>query len=193
MEEFRSLTTALAANPKITNKNNLIGPSVSSVGWSPEQVWEAGYLDTFGSSLRILTVERSVPSLLLFFPDLFLRYPNNNCAAQFGQGTLRIPQEVFPNFLTHNGAVSLVAPYVNSANIAVAVNKPLMMFETNTASCGGFAGISDSFGAALWAVDYGMQMAHANFSGALLHFGGQNVFYNAFTGAHNRLLKGVCF
>lgn len=52
------------------------------------------------------------------------------------------------------------------------------MFETNTASCGGFAGISDSFGAALWGLDYALQMAHSNFSGALMHVGGQNVFYN---------------
>lgn len=42
----------------------------------------------------------------------------------------------------------------------------------------GFPGISDSFGAALWALDYGLQMAYSNFSGAMLHVGGQNVFYN---------------
>lgn len=55
------------------------------------------------------------------------------------------------------------------------------MFETNTASCGGFPGISDSFGAALWGVDYGLQMAAVNFSGALFHVGGQSVSYNPFT------------
>ena len=54
----------------------------------------------------------------------------------------------------------------------------MVMFETNTASCGGFAGISDSFGATLWALDYGMQMAYHNFSHALLHVGGQNDHYN---------------
>lgn len=32
------------------------------------------------------------------------------------------------------------------------------MFETNTASCGGFAGISDAFAAALWGVDYSLQV-----------------------------------
>ena len=52
------------------------------------------------------------------------------------------------------------------------------MFETNTASCGGFPGVSDSFGSALWAVDYGLQMAYSNFTGALLHIGGQDVSYN---------------
>jgi len=33
------------------------------------------------------------------------------------------------------------------------------MFETNTASCGGFPGLSDAFAAALWGVDYALTMA----------------------------------
>ena len=52
------------------------------------------------------------------------------------------------------------------------------MFETNTASCGGFPGLSDSFGAALWGLDYALQMAYVNFTGALFHVGGQDVYYN---------------
>lgn len=43
---------------------------------------------------------------------------------------------------------------------AVQNNIPLIMFETNTASCAGFPGVSDSFGAALWAVG-----AHASIFG----------------------------
>ena len=52
------------------------------------------------------------------------------------------------------------------------------MMETNTASCGGFPGLSDSFGAALWGLDFSLQMAFTNFSGAMMHVGGQNVYYN---------------
>lgn len=52
------------------------------------------------------------------------------------------------------------------------------MLISFTASCGGFAGVSNSFGSALWAIDYGLQMAYSNFSGALLHVGGQSVYYN---------------
>lgn len=54
----------------------------------------------------------------------------------------------------------------------------MIIFETNTASCGGFPGISDSFGATLWALDYGLQIAHGNITHGLLHVGGQNNFYN---------------
>ena len=63
-------------------------------------------------------------------------------------------------------------------NSAIDAGKEFMMFETNTASCGGFPGVSDSFASALWAVDYGLQMAYSNLTGALLHVGGQNVSYN---------------
>jgi len=52
------------------------------------------------------------------------------------------------------------------------------MFETNTGSCGGFPGISNVFGSALWVADYGMRLASVGFDSALLHIGGQNVYYN---------------
>jgi hypothetical protein len=71
--------------------------------------------------------------------------------------------------------------YYNSTQFAMANNKPLMMFETNTASCSGFAGLSDSFGAALWALDWSLTLAYNNFSSALYHLGGQNAYYNPFT------------
>lgn len=70
--------------------------------------------------------------------------------------------------------------------LAQQAGKPFLMFETNTASCGGFPGVSDSFGAALWALDYGLQMAYSNFSGALLHVGGQSDTYNV---SHTRAVS----
>jgi hypothetical protein len=109
---------------------------------------------------------------------LHLSYPTDNCAAQFGTGTVRNPQDELPNYLTHDSIMDLVAPYINSTNIAQQNGKPFVMFETNTASCGGFGGISDAFAAALWATDYALQMAYANFSMALFHTGGINVYYN---------------
>lgn len=84
-------------------------------------------------------------------------------------------------FLTHATGVNLVQPFLNAALVAQQAGKPFMMFETNTASCGGFPGISDAFVAALWGLDYGLTMAYSNFTGALFHVGGQNVYYNPFT------------
>ena len=109
------------------------------------------------------------------------RYPDNNCAAAFpdaGFGDPVDPQSVFANYLTHARGQNIVNPYLSSTPLAAQYGKEFMMFETNTASCGGFPGVSDSFGSALWAVDYGLQMAYSNFTGALLHIGGQDVSYN---------------
>ena len=109
----------------------------------------------------------------------FHSYPDDNCAALYeGFGDPKDPQTEFANFLTHSLAVDMVSQYLNSTQIAIAAGKPFIMFETNSASCGGFPGISTSFGAALWTLDYGLTMAASNFTHALLHVGGQNVYYN---------------
>lgn len=96
-------------------------------------------------------------------------------------GTIRQPQEMLATYLTHATGVNLVQQYRGASLIAQQVGKPFMMFETNTASCGGFPGVSDAFAAALWGLDYGLTMAFNNFTGALWHVGGQNVYYNPFT------------
>jgi hypothetical protein len=108
-------------------------------------------------------------------------YPDNNCAAAFPGSTSSPPvnpQDVFSNYLSHNAGHQIVDAYVDASNIAQQSGKPFLMFETNTASCGGFPGVSDSFGAALWGVDYGMMMAFNNFSRGLLHVGGVSDTYN---------------
>ena len=80
----------------------------------------------------------------------------------------------------------MINQYLSSVPLAQQYGKQFMMFETNTASCGGFPGISDSFASALWAVDYALQMAYSNFSGALLHVGGQDDTYNVSVGTARR-------
>lgn len=161
--EFGTVAAALENDPNAPMKNILIGPSIAMGDWTPEMVWDVGFA-TNHPEISILSVEK---------------YPTDNCFPQYNVGTFHPAQVVFSDFLNHTSGQALVQPYLNSTAYAQTLNKPFYMFETNTASCGGFPGVSNSFGAALWALDYGMQMAHANFSGALLHVGGQNVYYNA--------------
>ncbi|KAG5351031.1 hypothetical protein C0989_008226 [Termitomyces sp. Mn162] len=161
--EFASLVEAIQNNPNVPIKNMLIGPSLASGPWSPDRLWPTGYLDKFKDVLKIIAMEH---------------YPTNNCFARFGLGSPVDPQKMFPNFLNHNAGINLIQQYLDTSARAQALGKPFIMFETNSATCGGLPGLSDSFGAALWAVDYGLTMAAANFSGALLHVGGQNVYYN---------------
>ncbi|EJF60196.1 hypothetical protein DICSQDRAFT_171422 [Dichomitus squalens LYAD-421 SS1] len=166
--EFGTMVNGINNDPQIASKNKIVAPSLQGT-WTPESLWDIGYLNTYSSFLDVISVEH---------------YPEQNCAAAFpgdGLGPIINPQDVFADYLTHASGQSIVQPYLNSAGIAQQYDKDFMMFETNTASCGGFAGVSDSFGSALWAVDYGLQMAYSNFSGAMLHIGGQNVSYNPFT------------
>ncbi|KAI0944684.1 hypothetical protein AcW1_002338 [Taiwanofungus camphoratus] len=167
-DEFSVVVDAISNDSQIPVRNNLIAPSVSGT-WTPEDIWNTGFIPTFMNELGALAVEH---------------YPADNCAAQYpnqGFGTPIDPQMVFANYLNHTSGQSIVAPYLNSTAIAQASGKPFLMLETNTASCGGFPGVSDSFGAALWSIDYALQMAYANFSGANLHVGGRDDSYNPFT------------
>ncbi|KAJ7697058.1 hypothetical protein B0H17DRAFT_1168033 [Mycena rosella] len=170
--EFSDLLTQMRAgadgvDPAAAAKPLMLGPSIADAGWTPEDVWNTNFVDVYSENLAFLSVEK---------------YPTDNCAAAFNTGAPIIdPQTVFPTFLTHTAHTTLLAPYLNSTAFAQTKGKQMLMFETNTASCGGFAGISDAFGAALWGLDYSLQMAHSNFSGALFHVGGQSVFYNPFT------------
>ncbi|KAJ3506310.1 hypothetical protein NLJ89_g6943 [Agrocybe chaxingu] len=148
--EVQNLIEVMDNNPRIINKNMLLGPSIASAHWTPADVWATGFIDRFRDRMYAFTVEH---------------YPDNNCAAQFNTGDVhKIPQDVFPSYLDHQKVVELVSPYYDSTALSTAAGKPFFMFETNTASCGGFAG-----------------MAWANFTHGMLHVGGQNVFYNPFT------------
>ncbi|KAJ6545100.1 glycoside hydrolase family 79 protein [Mycena vulgaris] len=165
--DFGLVDAALRADPKIASVDRkLIGPSISG-NWKLEDIWATGFLDTYKDSLAALAVEY---------------YPENNCAAVLHTSNTTVdPQEIFYTYLNHTAGKKIVRKYLNSTMIAQSYDKPFVMFESNTASCGGFPGVSDSFGSALWALDYGLQMASSNLTGALLHVGGQNVYYNPFT------------
>ncbi|KAG4217930.1 hypothetical protein PC116_g33590, partial [Phytophthora cactorum] len=54
------------------------------------------------------------------------------------------------------------------------------MGETNSVSCSGKSGISDTFGAALWGVDYVLLGASIGIRKTYFHLGAQSE-YSAFT------------
>ncbi|KAF9223282.1 glycoside hydrolase family 79 protein, partial [Gyrodon lividus] len=163
--EFAIMVDAINADNSIPVKNNLVAPSVSGT-WSPEEVFDTGFVPAYSASLGYLSVEH---------------YPTDNCYAVYGIGSPVSPQDVFPSYLNHNASLALVAPYLNASAYSASQGKPFVMMETNTASCGGFPGISDSFGATMWGVDYALQMGVSGFWGGMMHVGGQDVYYNPFT------------
>ena len=107
------------------------------------------------------------------------RYPDDNCAAIYsGLGDPKDQQAQLPLYLKHSSGVGICSALLNTGMIAQQVQKPWIMFETNTASCGGFQGVSNVFASTLWALDYGLQMVYSNMTHALIHVGGQDVYYN---------------
>ncbi|OCH86375.1 hypothetical protein OBBRIDRAFT_761442 [Obba rivulosa] len=60
--------------------------------------------------------------------------------------------------MSHSGIVSYTSQFETEASATRAAGKPYLFGETNSATCGG-GGISPTFGAALWIVDYVLQGA----------------------------------
>jgi hypothetical protein len=48
----------MEADSGIPNKNMLICPSVATGPWTPEQVWNTGFIDTYSDYLTALAVEQ---------------------------------------------------------------------------------------------------------------------------------------
>ena len=65
--EFGVVVQAIAQDPLIPTRNNLIGPSIASGPWKPEDVWATGFITTYADELGALAVEQcafSIPGLL---------------------------------------------------------------------------------------------------------------------------------
>ncbi|KAK4683856.1 hypothetical protein P7C73_g6361, partial [Tremellales sp. Uapishka_1] len=165
LSEFSTTAGLINSQGQLTTQATLVGPSVCCqvVGFEFDDVLDAGWLTSNIDDLAAVTVQH---------------YPNNNCHVT---GVFIDAQTIFSDFLNHTSAQYLVSLYLDGSATVQAAGKELVMLEMNTASCGGFAGLSDSFGAAMWMTDYALQMAYGNFSAALMHVGGQNVYYNPFT------------
>lgn len=135
MDEFGQVVTAINQSSTLSRRAVFSGPSVCC-DWTPDQVIAAGFLTDYGSSMSALAVQH---------------YPNNNCVATGKiNGTLVTPEQVLPEYLSHYYVKELTSTYNVTAASAVSAGLSLIMTETGTASCGGFAGVSDSFVSALW-------------------------------------------
>jgi hypothetical protein len=172
MNEIGSLVQQVASNGSVPRQDNIwlvasVSTSNNDPDFSPDLVWDTGIVSNFSKQIYGMTVER---------------YPENNCAALFNTGaTIVNAQDILSDYLSHTQTTALQSQYINTASVAVQNNKPLIMFETNTASCSGFVGLSDAFVGALWGIDWALSLAAGNFTGTLFHFGGQSSFYNPFT------------
>ncbi|KAI1486817.1 glycoside hydrolase superfamily [Biscogniauxia mediterranea] len=101
-------------------------------------------------------------------------YPQSTCdTARW----LRMRLDLLSNHTTLWLNVSQFGP---QAAAAEATGKVLVMGETNSVSCSGRSGISDTFGAALWGVDYVLMGAALGIRKLYFHLGATSE-YSAFT------------
>ncbi|CAE6486676.1 unnamed protein product [Rhizoctonia solani] len=146
------------------SKDNIFGPSVCC-SWTPDEVIQAGFLTQFGNNLKSFSVQH---------------YAENGCDSVNPPSTPN-PPALFNQLLNHTAATSFAAAYVNASQAVQAAGKEIIMLESNSVSCGGLDGVSDTFGSALFAIDNALQLASIGFSQVFFHSGGSGARYNAFT------------
>lgn len=95
----------------------------------------------------------------------FHRYPLRGCGAE-ATGPLAPTITHLLDRASSRGLAASVAPF---AQVAHADGRPLRVDELNSASCGGRAGVSDTFASALWVLDTLFAMARAGVDGVNLH------------------------
>ncbi|PLB49760.1 hypothetical protein P170DRAFT_465081 [Aspergillus steynii IBT 23096] len=101
----------------------------------------------------------------------------------YPQSTCDPPREarLSLNLLSNHSVIRTnISQYIPQVAAAERAGSILTLGETNSASCSGRSGISDTFGAALWAVDYVLQAASIGLQQVLFHLGHVSE-YSAFT------------
>jgi hypothetical protein len=101
-------------------------------------------------------------------------YPQSTCDAPRWH---RMRLDLLSN---HTALWLNVSQYIPQIAAADRADIPLVMGETNSVSCGGRSGISDTLGAALWAIDYALLGASIGLRRIYFHLGAQSE-YSAFT------------
>ncbi|KAH8847237.1 hypothetical protein MCOR27_005167 [Pyricularia oryzae] len=98
-------------------------------------------------------------------------YPGSTCDAGRWR---RMRLDLVSN---HSSIWQNVSQYVPQVEAAERDGRAsLVMGETNSISCGGRSGISDTFGGALWNVDYTLSLAAIGVGHSYFHLGGQNEY-----------------
>ncbi|EIM85606.1 uncharacterized protein STEHIDRAFT_99214 [Stereum hirsutum FP-91666 SS1] len=152
------LTNTSAGN--ILSLANIAGPTICC-NWDLATTLQQDWLSTYASELKYITVQH---------------YTQNNCDGS-GKGRYTLAY-----YLQHSSTVELGQWEIDGIQYALTNPnpKPVIMDEFNSASCGGLPGISETFGVALWTVDYSLQLASVGYTAAYLHTREPGVTYNIF-------------
>jgi hypothetical protein len=139
---YRAFTRAFADVVRTLPPSALAGPGIGSSPWLPY----VGQFVTGERRVRLITIHR---------------YPLVHCRRA---ARVSIPDLLSP--ASSLGLAESVAPYVKLAH---ADGDGLRVDEVNSVSCGGKAGVSDTFATALWALNTLFELARAGVDGVNFH------------------------
>ncbi|CAL1701104.1 unnamed protein product [Somion occarium] len=160
--EYWTVFNQLKYTPQgdVLELDKIAGPTICCA-WDLNAVLSSGWLTSFKDRLKYITLQH---------------YPQDNCRSTH--------KYELDYYLQHKETVELAqwqGPGIhNLSTMPPEIRRPLLMDEFSSASCGGLPGISDTFGAAMWTVDYALQMASVGYSAAYLHTRERGVTYNLF-------------
>ncbi|TDL29534.1 glycoside hydrolase family 79 protein [Rickenella mellea] len=158
MGEFRDVIVELSNSSygNLLSDVLLGGPNICC-NWDLDVLLGLGYIDSFNQSLKYISLQH---------------YPQNNCNDTHDYDIDYYSQHIL--------VVRLASWNLPGIHLAQASGKQVVMDEFNSASCGGIPGISDTFVASLWIIDYSLQMASIGYSAIYLHTRERGVTYNLF-------------
>ena len=144
LDEFEAYASALS---QVAPNVPLLGPAVANP--SRNLSWVATLLGGPHAGLGVVSVHR---------------YPYSGCVHKSSSGFPTIARVLSEK--ASAGVASAVAP---AARLAFAAGLPLRLTELNSITCGGKAGVSDTFATSLWAPDTLFELMRAGAEGANIH------------------------
>jgi hypothetical protein len=143
VKEARSYIRTFRANP-VARKYDFVSPANCCEWNNPEAL--GTILKGLGSDLKLASV-------------------HNYTATTCGQKNVTAAELLSPERVKEFNDLSKQMVAVAHEN-----NLPIALAETNSASCGGMAGVSNAFTSAVWGLDYMFNMARDGYSNVDFHF-----------------------
>ncbi|KAL4920604.1 hypothetical protein BDW62DRAFT_198903 [Aspergillus aurantiobrunneus] len=138
----------------------------SQVQWQDAVCGNLSAADIISAGVYFGTSPMSIQELIQVEGDAN-RYVKDYCSHNYPQSS---PNYDLAALMSHSGIASQIAPFAAEVSAAAAAGKPHVFGETNSATQGG-GGISPTFGAALWIVDYVMQLVLMGTEAVYFHQG----------------------
>ena len=170
---------------QVGNEPDLFSRRLRSYRWNCSSYWDEG--QEFAKAVR-----RQVPNVAFTGPDsagpgwlqpfaeLAQGQPKFLSAHHYPMGPAGAPGISVEKLFAQRPAFQR---YLETAQRAMKVhNLPCRITEANSCYHGGLPGVSDSFAAALWVIDFMSQSAQASVCGVNLHGGGMDGIYSPIIG-----------